>query len=339
MPARTSPLRVLRRRAARAVILLLVVGLVSAGGYAAEAVLHDRARPAPALSAADRLRAKAPRSAPKPRATPAPAGSRSAAEIAPVRAEAEADPAGVRRPEPVLLPGPALLCRRRQRARGPRAAGPAAPDRLVRPPTSPAPTAPITTEAVRGFQAKREIPVTGKVDQRTWTGCRDDHRAHRRRAGKNRIAAQPARRARPRCRTGRVLCIDKTSQHPALGRRRRVRRTLDVRFGAVATPTREGTFSVYFKSRDHVSQPLRLVDALRDVLLRRPGGALLLGLRRPRLRRRLARVRERARLRRGRRAVRPGAASATGRRLPLLTGRSRNGRGVCIRATGVLFAP
>ena len=25
----------------------------------------------------------------------------------------------------------------------------------------------VTTEAVRGFQAKREIPVTGEVDQRT----------------------------------------------------------------------------------------------------------------------------------------------------------------------------
>ena len=29
----------------------------------------------------------------------------------------------------------------------------------------------ITTSAVRGFQAKRGIPVTGAVDRRPWTGC------------------------------------------------------------------------------------------------------------------------------------------------------------------------
>ena len=32
-----------------------------------------------------------------------------------------------------------------------------------------------------------------------------------------------------------------------------VRLTVDMRFGAAATPTREGVFEVYMKSRDHVS--------------------------------------------------------------------------------------
>jgi lipoprotein-anchoring transpeptidase ErfK/SrfK len=35
-------------------------------------------------------------------------------------------------------------------------------------------------------------------------------------------------------------------------------KTVDVRFGSSSTPTREGTYSVYFKSRDHVS---RLYDS------------------------------------------------------------------------------
>jgi len=32
-----------------------------------------------------------------------------------------------------------------------------------------------------------------------------------------------------------------------------IRTTLDARFGSELTPTREGTFTVYWKSRDHVS--------------------------------------------------------------------------------------
>ena len=67
----------------------------------------------------------------------------------------------------VLHPGPALLARRRLAARRCatcrrgwcRSSGSSA--------TSPARYDAATVEAVRGFQAKREIPVTGEVDQRT----------------------------------------------------------------------------------------------------------------------------------------------------------------------------
>ena len=38
-----------------------------------------------------------------------------------------------------------------------------------------------------------------------------------------------------------------------MGRRRQGPQTLDVRFGAEYTPTREGLFRVYWKDRDHVS--------------------------------------------------------------------------------------
>ena len=57
-----------------------------------------------------------------------------------------------------------------------------------------------------------------------------------------------------RCRTGRVLCIDKSSQTLRWVVDGKVLKTVDVRFGSSSTPTREGVFSVYLKSRDHVSQ-------------------------------------------------------------------------------------
>ena len=56
-----------------------------------------------------------------------------------------------------------------------------------------------------------------------------------------------------RCRTGRVLCIDKTSSSLRWVVDGSVRTTLDVRFGSEFTPTREGQFSVYWKDADHVS--------------------------------------------------------------------------------------
>ena len=112
-----------------------------------------------------------------------------------------------------------------------------------------------TAEAVRGFQAKRQIAVTGRVDRRTLDRLHD-------------MTSEPSRdamglhnvpgRLDERCRTGRVLCIDKASQTLRWVVEGRVLRTVDVRFGSSYTPTREGVFSVYYKSRDHVS---RLYDS------------------------------------------------------------------------------
>ena len=50
-----------------------------------------------------------------------------------------------------------------------------------------------------------------------------------------------------------MLCIDKSSSTLRWVVDGQVLRTVDVRFGSSATPTREGTFSVNAKSRDHVS--------------------------------------------------------------------------------------
>ena len=109
----------------------------------------------------------------------------------------------------------------------------------------------VTEAAVRGFQAKREIPVTGEVDRRTldrlaaMTSTPTDAELHNR--GNTPGALDP------RCRTGRVLCIDKTSSTLRFVVDGEVRQTLDTRFGAAATPTREGVFHVYLKDADHVS--------------------------------------------------------------------------------------
>jgi peptidoglycan hydrolase-like protein with peptidoglycan-binding domain len=110
----------------------------------------------------------------------------------------------------------------------------------------------VTTTAVRGFQAKREIPVTGEVDQRTldrlYAMTTPPTDAELQNRGNTPGALDP------RCRTGRVLCVDKSSSTLRWVVDGKVLQTLDVRFGASTTPTREGVFHVYVKSADHVSR-------------------------------------------------------------------------------------
>jgi hypothetical protein len=111
-----------------------------------------------------------------------------------------------------------------------------------------------TVTAVRGFQAKRAIPVTGKVDRRTLdllVGMTAEPTA-------DELANRPPDPAEgsaldPRCTTGRALCIDKSSNSLRWVVDGKVRVTLDVRFGQEGMETREGQFAVSYKSRDHVS--------------------------------------------------------------------------------------
>lgn len=111
----------------------------------------------------------------------------------------------------------------------------------------------VTKAAVEGFQAKREIPVTGEVDRRTMdrleamtTEPTADELA-------NRIGGNVPGRMDARCRTGRVLCIDKTSRTLRWVVDGQTEVTLDVRFGSEETPTREGVFRVDRKAAEHVS--------------------------------------------------------------------------------------
>jgi peptidoglycan hydrolase-like protein with peptidoglycan-binding domain len=108
-----------------------------------------------------------------------------------------------------------------------------------------------TTQAVRGFQAKRGIPVTGEVDQRTLDWLHG-------------MTVQPTYEQMhniepklggldPQCRTGRALCVDKSTNSLRWVVDGEVISTFDVRFGSDELPTREGAFTVFSKSRDHVS--------------------------------------------------------------------------------------
>ncbi|MER6154946.1 L,D-transpeptidase family protein [Streptomyces sp. NPDC001868] len=110
----------------------------------------------------------------------------------------------------------------------------------------------LTVRAVKGFQGKRGLPRTGKTDSVTWARLLNMTRE----PGKWDLYAyggQPAASPDPRCLTGRVLCISKTSRTLRWMVDGRTLTTVEVRFGSEYTPTREGVFSVYFKSRDHWS--------------------------------------------------------------------------------------
>ena len=115
---------------------------------------------------------------------------------------------------------------------------------------------PDTTEAVRGFQAKRRIAVTGYVDQRTLDRLHQMTRTPTTDELANRFPGSTSTDARldARCLTGRAMCVDKSSSTIRWVVDGKVRRTMAVRFGAAYSPTREGLFHVGWKSRDHVSK-------------------------------------------------------------------------------------
>ncbi|MFF8276565.1 L,D-transpeptidase family protein [Streptomyces lateritius] len=110
----------------------------------------------------------------------------------------------------------------------------------------------MTAGAVKGFQKKRELPQTGSVDETTWQRLlgmtREPTADELKPSTTNKLDAPD-----PRCMTGRVLCISKESRTLAWMIDGKVVSSMDVRFGSENTPTREGTFKVDFKSRDHVS--------------------------------------------------------------------------------------
>jgi peptidoglycan hydrolase-like protein with peptidoglycan-binding domain len=111
-----------------------------------------------------------------------------------------------------------------------------------------------TVTAVRGFQAKRVIPVTGAVDQRTLDRLQSMTTTPTPAELHNRLPSPG--KLDPRCLTGRVMCIDKTTSTLRWVVDGHVRQTLEARFGSTVsdTPTREGLFHVYLKDVDHVSQ-------------------------------------------------------------------------------------
>ncbi|MCX4795397.1 MULTISPECIES: L,D-transpeptidase family protein [unclassified Streptomyces] len=110
----------------------------------------------------------------------------------------------------------------------------------------------LTAAAVRSFQGKRGLSTTGRTDTLTWQkllGMTHEPTA----AELNPPTTVPVAKPDKRCMTGRVLCISKNSRTLSWMIDGRVVSSMDVRFGSQYTPTREGTFSVYWKSRHHVS--------------------------------------------------------------------------------------
>ncbi|WNI22889.1 L,D-transpeptidase family protein [Streptomyces sp. ITFR-16] len=110
----------------------------------------------------------------------------------------------------------------------------------------------VTVAAVQSFQGKRGLARTGKTDTVTWQkllGMTHEPTA----AELNPPTTLPVAKPDKRCLTGRVICISKNSRTLSWMIDGKVVSSMDVRFGSQYTPTREGTFSVYWKSRHHVS--------------------------------------------------------------------------------------
>lgn len=67
------------------------------------------------------------------------------------------------------------------------------------------------------------------------------------------VAPKSTFRLDKRCTTGRAICISKNQRKLAWVVNGQIQMTMDVRFGSELTPTREGSFKVNWKSRNHVS--------------------------------------------------------------------------------------
>jgi peptidoglycan hydrolase-like protein with peptidoglycan-binding domain len=111
----------------------------------------------------------------------------------------------------------------------------------------------MTVSSVKGFQDKRAIPVTGEVDDRTWNRLTAMTRTPTSDEKHNRTPKPSAAGLDSRCMTGRALCISKATNSLVWVIDGKPQMRMDVRFGSQELPTREGSFSVGWKSRNHVS--------------------------------------------------------------------------------------
>jgi peptidoglycan hydrolase-like protein with peptidoglycan-binding domain len=114
-----------------------------------------------------------------------------------------------------------------------------------------------TVSAVKGYQTKRGLPVTGEVDRRTmdriWGQTRKPTTDELNNVKPAPGAGLTTAGLDPRCLVGRVICASKTTRKvvwvvdgvPVL--------QMDARFGRADLPTGEGTFRIYWKSIDHYS--------------------------------------------------------------------------------------
>ncbi|MFJ8868119.1 L,D-transpeptidase family protein [Streptomyces sp. NPDC102473] len=111
----------------------------------------------------------------------------------------------------------------------------------------------VTVTAVQSFQGKRGLARTGRTDAVTWERLLAMTRKPTAKELDPPVAGPAPAKLDARCLKGRVLCISKNSRTLSWVIDGRVASTMDVRFGSQYTPTRDGVFSVYWKSRHHVS--------------------------------------------------------------------------------------
>jgi peptidoglycan hydrolase-like protein with peptidoglycan-binding domain len=116
----------------------------------------------------------------------------------------------------------------------------------------------VTTAAVESYQGSAGLEVSGTVYEDTWAALT----AATKKPTKDELEVPAEVPEVPketpdgldeRCMTGRALCISKTTNTLSWVVDGEVKLTLDVRFGAEGYETREGKFTVYWKSRDHHS--------------------------------------------------------------------------------------
>ncbi len=100
-----------------------------------------------------------------------------------------------------------------------------------------------TAAAVKAFQSKFGSRPTGVVGVGTWELLD--------------LLANPVGRLPAACLGQTTICIDKTTRLVRFVVKDRVVLTLDARFGFEGAATREGTFRVNSKSRDHISSLYR----------------------------------------------------------------------------------
>jgi hypothetical protein len=112
----------------------------------------------------------------------------------------------------------------------------------------------MTRSAVKKFQKSKGIPPLGYVDQNTWTKLVAVTHEPTQTELFPPAPVVNGKKLDPRCATGVALCIDKTSRQLRYVVDGVVKLQMDVRFGAVKTATREGSFTVGWKSRNHVSK-------------------------------------------------------------------------------------
>ena len=99
-----------------------------------------------------------------------------------------------------------------------------------------------TQAAVKRYQKKRDLKVTGKVNARTWE-----------RLIPQTVCGRTAMPNRCKLRNGWHICYDRWRHQVTLWKRGTLWNSWLVRGGSSSYPTRTGHFTVYKRDRDHVS--------------------------------------------------------------------------------------